>query len=183
MKSFFLALALCAATAVSASAQIQSASLKADGLTCSMCSKAIYKALLKVPSVQSVTPDIEGSTYTIAFKPGVPVSPDALAKAVTGAGFSVGKLQLTARFAGVPVEADTHLPYDGAVYHFVAIPKSTLSGERTFTVVDKGFLPTAERKKYAGATTMACFETGTLQPCCAKNVGAAAGTRVYHVTL
>lgn len=182
MKSFFLALALCAAI-LPASAQIQSASLKADGLTCSMCSKAIYKALLKVPFVQDVTPDIEGSTYTIAFKPGVPVSPDRLAQAVTGAGFTVGKLQLTARFANVPVEADTHLPYDGAVYHFLAVPKSTLSGERTVTLVDKGFLPAAARKKYAGATSMACFETGTLQPCCAKTVGVAAGTRVYHVTL
>ena len=59
MKSLFLALAFLSATP--AFSQIQSATLKADGLTCSMCSKAIYKALLKVPFVQSVTPDIEGS--------------------------------------------------------------------------------------------------------------------------
>lgn len=181
MKSFFLALALL--VAAPAFSQIQSASLKADGLTCSMCSKAIYKALLKVPFVQSVTPDIEGSVYAITFKPGMPVSPDRLAKAVTGAGFTVGKLQLTAQFAGVPVEADTHVPYDGAVYHFLAVPKQTLSGPHTFTVVDKGFLPAGDRKKYAGQTTMACFEAGTLQPCCAKATGAVAGTRVYHVAL
>ena len=181
MKSLFLAVALL--IAAPSFAQIESASLKADGLTCSMCSKAIYKSLMRVPFIQKVDVDIEHSVYNISFKPGAPVSPDRLAKAVTDAGFSVGKLAITARFNGIPVEKDTHLPFDGAIYHFLNVPKQTLTGEKTFTLVDKAFMPAPERRKYRAYTAMDCFETGVMQACCAKSAGVASGTRVYHVAL
>jgi copper chaperone CopZ len=71
---------------------IESVSLKAGGLTCSMCSKAIYKSLMKVPSVSKVDPDIENSSYTIFFKKKQPVKLEDLREAVTGAGFSVESL-------------------------------------------------------------------------------------------
>ena len=56
--SFFLLIT------VAASAQIKSVSLQASGLTCSMCSKAIYKSLSAISFVQSVDSDIKNSiTY------------------------------------------------------------------------------------------------------------------------
>ena len=125
-----------------------------------MCSKAIYKALLKVPFVQNVSTDIEASRYDITFKAGAPVNLDALKKAVEGAGFSVAGLQVTAHFDGLAVGNDSHVTYDGNTYHFLHIADQTLSGDKTFTVVDKDFMPAKEHSKYAAYTSMKCFETG-----------------------
>lgn len=180
MKKLILAiLALC--LAISSFAQIKSATLSASGLTCSMCSKAIFKALSKVPSVKSVNPDIEGSRYEIVFKENTPIVLDDLKKAVENAGFSVASLKVTANFPPTSIANDTHIEYGGATYHFIDVPAETISGERTFTVVDKKFLPDADYKRYAKHTSMKCIETGHMASCCTK--GGAIGSRVYHVTL
>lgn len=180
MKKLILAvLALC--LAISSFAQIKSATLSASGLTCSMCSKAIYKALSKVSFVKSVNADIEGSKYHVSFKENASVSLDDLKKAVEGAGFSVAALKVTANFPPTVIANDAHIEYGGATYHFLNVPNSTISGERTFTVVDKKFLPDADHRRYAKYTTMKCVETGRMASCCTK--GSGAGTRVYHVTL
>ena len=150
-----------------------------------MCSRAVYKALTAVPTVQAVTSNVETSEYRITFKPGAAVSIDDLRKAVEDAGFSVGALRVTANFpAPVAVENDTHLAYLGDTYHFLDVKKQTLSGVQTFRVVDKSFLPAKDFKRYAKTTAMPCVHTGTMKACCAKSDGAKpASTRVYHVTL
>lgn len=167
--------------AISSFAQIKSATLSASGLTCSMCSKAIYKALSKVPAVRSVEADIEGSSYRITFKQGTAIVLDDLKKAVENAGFSVASLQVTAQFPPTAIANDTHIEYGGNTYHFLNVGQQTISGEKTFTVVDKKFLPDADYRRYAKYTTMKCIETGRMAACCTN--GGAGGTRVYHVTL
>jgi copper chaperone CopZ len=167
--------------AISSFAQIKSATLSASGLTCSMCSKAIYKALGKVSFVKAVEADIEGSKYHITFKDGAVVVLDDLKKAVENAGFSVAGLQVTAHFQPTPIANDAHIEYGGSTYHFLGVKNQTLSGDKTFTVVDKKFLPDADYRKYAKLTTMKCVETGRMAACCTK--GGQAGARVYHVTL
>jgi len=167
--------------AISSFAQIKSATLSASGLTCSMCSKAIYKALQKVSFVKAVDADIEGSKYQVTFKEGSNIVLDDLKKAVEGAGFSVASLKVTANFPPTAIANDTHIEYGGATYHFLNVPNETISGEKTFTVVDKKFLPDADYKRYAKYTTMKCVETGHMASCCTKS--GAIGTRVYHVTL
>ena len=69
MKKLLLAILLIASAPLMA--QIKSASLTASGLTCSMCSKAIYKALLKVPEIKGVSVDVEKSVYKVTFKENV----------------------------------------------------------------------------------------------------------------
>ncbi len=165
---------------VSSFAQIKSATLTASGLTCSMCSKAIFKALGKVPAVQSIDADIEGSTYKITFRPNTPVVLDELKKAVQGAGFSVAGLSVTANFPPTAIGNDFHMPYGGSTYHFLDVPSQTISGEKTFRIVDKDFVPDAEFRKYAARTEMPCVKTGRMAACCKSNGG---GSRVYHVTL
>ena len=63
-------------------AQIKSASLTASGLTCSMCSRAIYKSLLQVSTIKNVQVDIKNSKYNIQFKENVNVILDDIKKAV-----------------------------------------------------------------------------------------------------
>lgn len=179
MKKIILAI-LALFVSLSSFAQIKSATLTASGLTCSMCSKAIFKALSKVKSVQHVDADIEGSKYLLSFKPGAEVVLDDLKNAVENAGFSVAGLQVTAQFPPTRISKDAHITYGGAVYHFVNVPNETISGEKTFTIVDKNFLPESQYKHYAAMTDMKCIQTGHMEACCD---GGKAGTRVYHVTL
>ena len=81
-------------TATISTNEITSVQLIADGLTCSMCSKSIYKSLLKIPAVNKVDPDIENSGFTIYFKKDQVLKTADLEKAVVDAGFSVGSLKI-----------------------------------------------------------------------------------------
>ena len=167
VRSIIIAALLCLFS-FGANAQIKSARLTASGLTCSMCSKAIYKNLQKLSIVQKVDVDVETSTYIITFKPGAAVSPDAVKKSVEDAGFAVASLQVTASFPRMEVSAATPIPYAGAHYRILnATGGQVLEGERTFTVVDKGFLSPGEWKKYAALA----------------GAKAAVAGRVYNVTL
>jgi copper chaperone CopZ len=157
--------------------EIKSVSVKASGLTCSMCSKAIFKALEKVPFVKTVDADIENSGYELTFKPGEAVNLDALKDAVTDAGFSVASMQVKADFSSTPVQNDAHVKGANYTFHFIQVKDTTLQGEQQLLVLDKDFLPEKERKKYAAQTAMACFETGKM-----KNQ-AGGRDRIYHVTM
>ncbi len=68
---------------------IKKVSLVASGLTCSMCSKAIFKALTKLDFVDEVKVDIEKSKFVLSFKSGKTVVIDQIKSAVADAGFSV----------------------------------------------------------------------------------------------
>jgi copper chaperone CopZ len=181
MKHLFWALAFF--FSVPASAQIQSATLKASGLTCSMCSKAIFKSLQKVSSIQKVDVDIEKSEYTIAFKPGAAVVLDDVKKAVESAGFSVASLQVHARLEPTTAGADAHINLGGNTVHFLNSKDRTISGDVTFSVVDKGYVPIAVHKAYGQFTNMKCFETGYMESCCTTGTSGKAPQRIYHAVL
>jgi copper chaperone CopZ len=66
--------------------------LVASGLTCSMCSKAIFKSLTKLDFVEEVKVDIEKSKYILSFKTDSKVDIAKIKKAVTDAGFGVKSL-------------------------------------------------------------------------------------------
>lgn len=172
----------CMLVALSTNAQFKQANLQASGLTCSMCSKAIFKALSAVPFIEKVDSDIKNSAYLITFKSNMPVDFDALKAAVTNAGFSVAHLTITANFNNVKVQNDAHVLLQGKTLHFLNVPSQTLNGSKTFTIVDKNFAATKDYKKYAQFTTMKCYQTGVMESCCEKKDGAS-GTRVYHVTI
>lgn len=81
-----------AAAANEAQAEIKKVTLVASGLTCSMCSKAIFKALTKLDFVEEVKVDIEQSKYILTFKSGKKVEIDQIKSAVADAGFGVQSL-------------------------------------------------------------------------------------------
>ena len=163
-------------------AQFKSANLQAAGLTCAMCTKAINKALEKVPFIQAVKADIQSSSFLISFKEGETVDFDALKKAVEDAGFSVAKLKVTGAFSPVAIQNDAHVQIGGKTFHFLNIKSQTLEGDKVITLVDKDFVSAKEYKKYSASTGMACVKTGKAQSCCIKD-GIAADTRIYHVTI
>lgn len=166
----------------SAFAQIKSAELTAAGLTCSMCSKAIYTALMKLPVIEKIDVDLNKSAYLIQFKKDAHVEPDELKKTVERAGFSVASLKVKAQFADADIYNDAHIKMNGINLHFLNVDKQKLNGEADITVVDKGFIPDKKNAEYGKYTAMECFKTGTMAACCSINKNGTA-ERIYHVTL
>lgn len=170
MKKIFL-LAACF-VALAAQAQIKSATLEASGLTCAMCSKAVYNALSAVPFVEKVSPDIERSTYELQFRSGSDIDPDLLSKAVSDAGFSVSMLKVRLAFSGQKVANDTHLVLGDRQFHFLNVEPQILNGTKTLTLLDKNFVSAKQFKKFSKLTAMNCFESGKMD-----------GRRIFHVTI
>lgn len=181
MKNLLLILVVLFAS-LNSKAQFNSASVTAAGLTCAMCTKAIYNSLKEINGVSAVDADIKSSEFRIKFKDGANIDPDALKAAVEDAGFSIAKLKLTGNFNNVDISNDAHVKIDGRVYHFLKVADKPLNGNQTITLVDKNFLPAKEFKKYNSSTNHPCVETGKAEECCAK-AGAEHHSRIYHVTL
>lgn len=179
MKKIFVVVAIL--FSVSSFAQVTKATLTASGLTCSMCSKAIYEALKKVNTIESIKANISKSNYNIVFKKDAVVSFDELKNAVEGAGFFVAKLEVAINFDSVEVKNDTHITASGLNLHFLNVKDQVLTGEKVITVLDKDFETAKEFKKITQYTTMKCLETGVMGACC--NDKLTAGERVYHVTI
>lgn len=81
--------------AMESNAQIVKADIIATGLTCSMCSKSIYKQLTSLPEVASVDTDLNTNTFTVTLKPNTNVSPNIFRDNVEKAGFFIGSLVIT----------------------------------------------------------------------------------------
>jgi copper chaperone CopZ len=167
---------------VSVQAQLTKASLQASGLTCSMCNNAIYKALKALPFVAKVESNVKNASFDIAFKENAPADLDALKNAVEDAGFSVAAFTVTGGFDHVAIGNDKHVVIGDRHFHFIKVNDQVLNGEKTITIIDKGFLSGKNFKKFSAATSMACMQTGKSAACCEKD-GVAGNTRVYHATL
>ena len=181
MKQLILSAAILLSALVS-NAQLKRATLQASGLTCSLCSKSISKALQSLSFVDKVDVNIKESSFVIAFKNGEEADADLIRKKVEGAGFSVAKLQLTGDFNNVAVKNDAHVKLGTKIYHFMAVKEQVLTGEQTLTLVDKNFVSAKDFKKYSALTKMECYKTGVAGNCCSKE-SADAHARIYHVTL
>jgi copper chaperone CopZ len=142
----FLTIALLACFTLGANAQIKKATIQASGLTCSMCSNAIYKSLQAVSFIDKVDSDVETSTFEVTFKE-EKVDLDALQKAVEKAGFSVSQLYFTMNVSNLAVKNATQVSVDGYNFHFVNVKDKTVSGDVAFKIVDKNFISSKEFKK------------------------------------
>ena len=179
MKKIFVVVAIlfCA----SSYAQVTKATLTASGLTCSMCSKAIYEALKKVNTIESIKANISKSNYSIVFKKDAVVSFDELKDAVEGAGFFVAKLEVAINFDSVEVKNDTHVAAAGLNLHFLNVKEQVLSGEKVVTVLDKNFETAKEFKKISQYNKMNGREKGVMG--CLCNDKGSSSELVYHVTI
>lgn len=166
--------------------QFQKVELQAAGLTCSMCSNAINKALKTIPFVETVSTDLEKNIFTVKFKDNSSVNFDAIREKVEGAGFSVAKFYVVARVNHLQIQNDQHSSISGTNFHFLHTKDQVVDGDQRFQVLDKGFVTAKEFKKNAVYTTMPCYQTGTMAACCKSPgdaKGVAASSRIYHVTI
>lgn len=152
MKKVFLFIAFI--WAIGASAQVQKVNLQASGLTCAMCSKAIYKAVSAISFVDTVLVNIEASTYDIRFNSGATPQFDQIAKAVVDAGFSVANLTVVVNFNKQNVDKNGLLTLDGIQYKIMGTPPATLQGSKKLQLIGKQYmLPKDFKKIPAGSSS------------------------------
>lgn len=181
MKIFLLWL-LAGVLPVAAGAQVSKVSLQASGLTCSMCSKAVYNALEKVPFVEKVQVNIKTQEYTMSFKSADAINFDALVKAVEDAGFSVAGFKVSASVNPVTLQADEHIKIGNQYFHFLNGTGRKLNGETTFSVVDKSFTSSKNYKKYSALSKKECVQTGRAARCCQEE-NVPGDERIYHAII
>ncbi len=157
---------------VSAHAQVKGITIQASGLTCSMCSNSIFKALKTVDFVEKIDANIKTSSFEITVKPGAIIIFDKLKGKVEGAGFFVASFIVNYNFNELAITNDAHVKVDNSTFHFLNVKNTVLSGEKKIRFLDKGFVSAKEYKKNSGLTKMACYKTGE------EN-----GKRIFHVTI
>jgi copper chaperone CopZ len=163
-------------------AQYRNIALQAAGLTCSMCSNAINKALKPLPFIDGIETDLKNNLFMIAIKPGMTPDFDLLKKKVEDAGFSVGKLTVEVDFGKLEITDDTHINIGGKNLHFVKVKPQTVNGWERVQLVDKYFVTASQFKKMGQYSTMPCYKTGVAANCCKGN-DIKTGERIYHITL
>ena len=181
MKTILLAACLWL-TAAETQAQYRRIEFQAAGLTCSMCSNAIYKSLKTLDFVGDVATDLSKNVFSITLKDGAQPDFDAIKFKVKAAGFSIANLSFEANFNDLAVGADTHTTLGNKVLHFVGTPKKTLSGWQRLQLVDKDFVLPKQYAKYEKLTTMSCIKTGFAQGCCSMS-NMKPGERIFHVII
>ena len=68
--------------------------LKATGLTCAMCSYSTQKSLEKLDFIESITPDLEATSFKLEFKDGAFVDFDLIQEKIEDAGFFLGETEI-----------------------------------------------------------------------------------------
>lgn len=127
----------------SANAQIKKVDIVATGLTCSMCSNAIYKQLQSINGVEKVEIDLNKNLFTVILKSEHTLTPKDFKDKVEQAGFFVGSMVLHLAFSNFSME-------DGKQdesYVFIDGNSQMLNGEKQFKVLDKGYVTAKEFKK------------------------------------
>ena len=147
MKAIFLFIAI--AFSVATNAQVTKVSLQASGLTCSMCSNSINKALKTLDFVHRVDADIKTYTFEILFKANSTVDFDLIKKKVENAGFTVSGFVATILFNNVQVINSEPVTIEDKMFLFVNIKDRTLNGVKEVRVLDKGFVSPQEYKRNA----------------------------------
>ena len=122
-------------------AQIKSAEVLASGLTCSMCSKAIFKALSQLDFVDTVKVNIETSVYQLSFKKESAVKIEGIRDAVYDAGFAIAKLSITADWKDKTAVKDLVFNDLGYQFKWQTKVNKTLSSNQKVVIVNKDIQP------------------------------------------
>ena len=147
MKKNFLFIAI--AFSLATNAQVTKVSLKASGLTCSMCSNSINKALKTLDFVLKVDADIKTYTFEILFKTNSNVDFDMIKKKVENAGFTVSGFVATILFNNIQVINSQPVTIGDKTFLFENMKDQSLNGAKEVKVLDKGFVSPKEYKRNA----------------------------------
>jgi copper chaperone CopZ len=129
-----------------AKSQVNKVTLQASGLTCSMCSNSINKALKTLDFVSAVDADVKTYSFEISFKPNSTVDFDLIRKKVEAAGFAVSAFYANVSFDHIPVKAGDLVAVQHQAFLFVDTQSQQLDGDKRIKILDKGFVSAKEYK-------------------------------------
>lgn len=95
MFSLLTTAALIPGAPLCASAQVEAAAVKLDGLSCPFCAYGLEKKLKKIEGVEKVEIKVDQATAELVVKKGKALSIDEVEKAVKDGGFTPRELSLT----------------------------------------------------------------------------------------
>ncbi len=144
MKNIFPVIAIL--ITIATRAQVTKVYLQASGLTCSMCSNAINKALRTLDFIDEIDADIKTYTFKLSFKAGSNVDFDKIKKKVEDAGFSVAGFIAAIYFNNVRLKANLPVTIGSSTLYFVNPEDRALDGEIKVRLLDKGFVSPKEYK-------------------------------------
>ena len=151
--------------------------LKATGLTCAMCSYSTQKSLEKLDFIESITPDLEATSFKLEFKDGAFVDFDLIQEKVEDAGFFVGSIEIVFNDKLI-AENDKHNLFNGNLFHFFSDGDKETN---VFTLVDRKFIRKSEYELISAKTSHSCYETGMhTSSCCSKHENLKSN-KVYHL--
>ena len=145
MKKILLSIALL--VSIMANGQINKVTLQASGLTCSMCSNAINKALKSLDFVSDVNADFKTYSFNMTFKPNSVVAFDLIRKKVEAAGFAVSAFYVNINFNNIPVKAGEPVVLQYKTFLFVNTKSQVLNGDKQVKIMDKGFVSAKAYKR------------------------------------
>ena len=145
MKTIYLLVAL--TISLGATAQIEKVSLRASGLTCSMCSNSINKALKTLDFVDKVEADVSKYTFEIYFKESQVVDFSKIRKKVEDAGFSVSGFTVSFHFDNMIVRESQPLLIGNNTVVLVNAKEQTLNGVKNIRLLDTGFVSPKEARR------------------------------------
>jgi len=125
------------------SAQIQKVEIVATGLTCSLCSNAIYKQLQSINEVEKIEVDLNKNMFIVTLKNENTLTPKIFKDKVEKAGFFVGSMVLYINIDKLPISENKQ----SAEYIVVEKSSETLNKIVAAQVLDKGYLTAKEYKK------------------------------------
>lgn len=140
---------------VASFAQIESATIGVNGLTCSQCSRSVEMALKKLPFVLKVDMNLAQTIGTVYFKKGENVNLDKLAQAPRDAGFSTRFVKLKLNLSELN-QGENCFVVQGKVFYFLQPLAARHSPTGDFQVIAKGFLPKKELRNYDLKTNGPC---------------------------
>lgn len=136
IKYFSILVIIACCSFLQVHAQTTKVELKATGLTCSICSNAIFKQLKTIPEIEQVKADLNNNAFIITLKNGATMLPNVFKSKVEDAGFFVGSFI-------VVTNADILQKSD-----YIVVEGNLKKGtEIKFQVLDKGFVTEKEYKK------------------------------------
>lgn len=140
IKNLLLTSTLILLFAIKSNAQLLKIEIRATGLTCSMCSNAIFKQLQSIVGVDSLQTDLNTNTFVVILKKENNLTPKIFKEKVEKAGFFVGLFIATA------------MPQTINQQNYVLLnDKTTNATTIRFQVLDKGYVTDKEFKKLSKA--------------------------------
>lgn len=128
-------------------AQMNKAEVIATGLTCSMCSNAIYKQLQKSPGVEKVETNLNTNTFTVFYKKNNQTKPIDIKDNIEKSGFFIGSLLVYLPSESLKINSKTTLEQDQTSFEVLDGNAKISTNETKLKVFDEGYITAKELKK------------------------------------